>query len=483
MSIIVSAVPASTRRPGAYFDINTKAAKLGLPASTDKVLIIATQLAIATATAGTAVQVVSAAEAREMFGSGSPCALMVEALLEQSPYLNEVWVCPLGEAGGSAAATATIQFADDGLEAGTLTLYIGRHAVTVGLTAADDADSIAIAAAAAIEADDSLPFSAAVDGEDTDTINLTCKSKGTQGNKWVLAADYTAAGLTATIVQPASGATDADIATALTAVANTQFDLIVPEWNDATSLGALVSHLDTVGAALEQRPGIGVAGFVGSVSSATSLATARNSGVLTVGAMRGTRTHPYEIAAAYAAMIAAEEDRARPLNDLVLVVGEVPDVLANRYSNSEVATLLANGVAPFHADDDGTVRLIRSITTYVENDFGDADDTLLDLQTMRVLFYVRYAVRYRCRTELGRVKLADQARTPNTTDPAKVRSLILGTLFQLQDELGYLENVETFKDRLVVERDGTVATRINATIPSDIVNGLHVVAGSIDLIL
>ena len=46
-----------------------------------------------------------------------------------------------------------------------------------------------------------------------------------------------------------------------------------------------------------------------------------------------------------------------------------------------------------------------------------------------------------------------------------------------------IENAEANKAKLVVARSPQDANRVNALIPADVVNGLHVFAGRIDLIL
>lgn len=477
MPITVDTVPAGTRKPGAYLDISTNGAKIGLPSTAVRVMLIGTQLG-GTATAEVPVQVSSYAEARALFGDGTPLTLMVKAILEQNPNLSALYATPLAEAASSVAASGTIAFSVSGLTAGTLYVYIGRHVVRLGVTASDTASTIATALAAAVEANAELPVSGS---SSTSTVTLANKVKGTQGNKWVWYVDYTGSGLTATVTQPTSGATDADIQDALDAIKPDQWDLIVAEWNDATSLDALVDHLDLVAGPMELRPGCGVTAFVGSVSSASTLASGRNSGRLTCGYMRGTRTHPMEMAAAYAGLIAAESDVARPLNGLELAVGVIPDTLTNRLTRTEQETLLLNGVAPFEVVG-SQVQLVRSVSTYVTDASSSADDTLLDLQTIRTLDYVRYVCRTRVRSELARVKIADSATGPNTTDPDKIRSLLLGVLHELEAG-GYVENVSAWKDRLVVERDPGNVNRVNAAIPADIVDGLHVFAGSIDLIL
>ena len=66
--------------------------------------------------------------------------------------------------------------------------------------------------------------------------------------------------------------------------------------------------------------------------------------------------------------------------------------------------------------------------------------------------------------------------------PPKVRSEILDVLTKLE-ELEIVEAVEANKPGLIVERDSQDANRLNAKIPTDVVNGLHVFAGRIDLLL
>ena len=64
----------------------------------------------------------------------------------------------------------------------------------------------------------------------------------------------------------------------------------------------------------------------------------------------------------------------------------------------------------------------------------------------------------------------------------QVRSEILDVLFKLE-ELEIVEEVEANKDGVICERDSQDVNRLDAKIPVDIVNGLHVFAGRIDLLL
>ncbi|HND33286.1 MAG TPA: phage tail protein, partial [Myxococcota bacterium] len=87
----VTAVPTTTRKPGAYMNIDTSGARLGLAAIPDRVLLVGVKTSAGTATALVAKQIYSAAEARTAFGPGSPLALMVAAFLAQHPNAAELW--------------------------------------------------------------------------------------------------------------------------------------------------------------------------------------------------------------------------------------------------------------------------------------------------------------------------------------------------------------------------------------------------------
>jgi len=51
------------------------------------------------------------------------------------------------------------------------------------------------------------------------------------------------------------------------------------------------------------------------------------------------------------------------------------------------------------------------------------------------------------------------------------------------DSLEILENVEANLAKVIVERDSQDVNRLNVKVPADVVNGLHVIAGVIDLVL
>lgn len=273
---------------------------------------------------------------------------------------------------------------------------------------------------------------------------------------------------------PVAGDAEPDLQPALDVLAAADYSLIVPAWYSQVALTALRTHINVVTDAINQKACIGVAASIGTLSAATTLAGTLNCGSITLALLPGSTSTAPEIAAAYAAVIAGEEDPARPLNTLALTGIAVPPI-AQRLTRGEQETALANGVTPLEVGPGEIVQIVRAITTYTRNPTGAADIALLDLTTIRTLHYVRRACRDRIRLRFPREKLASATAT-------KVRSELLDVLKKCE-ELEIVEEVAANAPALVVERSLQDPNRLNAAIPTDVVNGLHVFAGRIDLLL
>ncbi|EPF8142469.1 phage tail sheath C-terminal domain-containing protein, partial [Providencia rettgeri] len=208
------------------------------------------------------------------------------------------------------------------------------------------------------------------------------------------------------------------------------------------------------------------------LSTGTTLASDINDGRTSIAWYPGSVKLPCQISAAYGAVIASEEDPARPLNTLELKGLDIAPV-TKRAGRNEQENALHNGLTPLEVGAGNRVQIVRAITTYTRNVEGVEDTALLDLTTIRTLDYTRKACRERISQRFPRDKLNERTRV-------KVRSELLDVLIKLEEE-EILENVEENKGLLLVERDGKDPNRLNAAIPADVVNGLHVLAGRIDL--
>jgi phage tail sheath gpL-like len=470
MTIQFDEIPASIRKPGKYFEFNTKLAVRTLPANDQKMLIAAQLLASGSAAALTPVQVYDDAQAAALFGSGSMAHLMCRAAIKANPYLD-LTVCALADAGAGVAASGTATVTGTATGSGVLTLYIGNRAVVIAIATGDIQADIAAALDAELAMYADLPVTGAV-ADNVET--LTARNKGTAGNSIPLSATCTAPGVTVAIVAMANGATDPDLSTALAKVVAEQYDIIVSPYNDATNITALTDHLDLVSGPMEQRPGVAVIAQTGALATATTLAGTINHGRVTLSLLRGCRSLPCELAAAFAAVMAGEKDPAMPLNTLELKGIHAP-AIDQRLSRTEQESCLHNGVTPIEVAPGEKVRIVRAISTYIVDAQGIDDISLLDITTIRTLDYVRKACRERVSLRFPRAKLSSKT-------PPRVRSELLDVLMKLE-ELEIVEEVAANKDGLIVERDGTDPNRLNAKIPTDVVNGLHVFAGRIDLLL
>lgn len=469
-NITFDQIPSSIRKPGKYFEFNTKLAVRTLPANKQRMLIIGQRLAAGIIAALTPTQVFSDAEAAADFGNGSNAHLMVRAAIKANPYLD-LTVCALDDMVAGVAATGTLTITGPATGPGVIRLYIGAKKIEVAIATSDIATAIAAALNTEIGKYADLPVTAAVN---LGVITLTARHKGTVGNQVDLVAEVTAPGVAAAVVAMAAGATDPDTATAFAKVFAEQYDVICIPYIDATAIGALKTHLDAVSGPIEQRPGVGVYALDAALATATTLAPQINSGRITNGYMRGTKSPTYEMAAAYAAVVAFEEDPARPLNTLALAGINAPPI-EQRLSRTEQESCLNNGVTPFEVGPGEVVQIVRAITTYTKDANNVADISLLDLTTIRTLDYARKAFRERVALRFPREKLS--SRTPD-----RVRTEIIDVAYKLE-ELEILENVKDNLAGIIVERDLLDPNRLNVKIPADVVNGLHVIAGRIDLLL
>ena len=464
-------IPASTRKPGVYAEWNTKLAVRNLPTNRQRVLLIAqhtTNLGAVSALT----DVYSAAEVAERYGAGSQAHLMADAAIKA--YANAALsIITLADHSAGVAASGNITMTGNATTQGVLRVGIGNADVLmVPVAAGDSADTVGKAVKAAIAAQPGLPVSAA---EAAGVVTITAKNKGTEGNAIRLLAACTAAGISTTVTAMASGLVNPDIAAALNAVVAEGHHIIACGINDETNLLKLRAHLDTVASPMEKRWAIGVYGQTGTLAQATTLAGRLNHGHIVSAWYRGTPSLPCELAAAFAAVMASEEDPARPLNTLALNSIGVCES-KDKTMRTEQENALYNGVTPIETSPAGTqAQIVRAITTYTKTANGTADESLLDVTTVRTLIYVSRACVDRIALRFPRDKLSDRT-------PPRVRSELIDVLMRCE-ELEILERVEENLPKLIVERDQQNTGMLNCRIPSDVVNGLHVVGMVVDLYL
>ncbi|WP_419852038.1 phage tail sheath subtilisin-like domain-containing protein [Actinobacillus pleuropneumoniae] len=463
-------IPNSLRKPGVYTEYNNKDAVTTLPTNEQEVLIIAPMTAEYNQAFTKPIKLFSDVEAEKYFGEGSLAHLMVRQAIKNNPTIR-LTVIGLKDHLSGVAAVGNVTLSGTASSNGVISVVIAGQVYDTSVAKGEEASVVNNRLAAVINRSRYSPVIAST--EESGKLKLTAKGKGEIGNEIALSVKNNAQGLNAQVTAISGGQRNAQIADALASVAGTHYNVIISAFSDDENATALREHLETMASPIEDKPGIGVMGWRGTFSTGTTFTSNLNSERITVGWYKGAVEPNAIIAAGYGAVIAAEEDPARPLNTLEVKGLTLVDD-SEKPLFSEVNQALFNGLSPLEVVVN-RVQITRAITTYTKSVTNTDDPSYLDLTTPRTLDYVRKAIQTRQRLRFPRAKNSPRM-------PAKVRSEVLDVLYQLEGQ-EIIENVDGWKDRLVVVKNALDPTYLDLDIPADVVNGLHVIRNKITLSL
>lgn len=481
--ISFNSIPINLRVPGTYVEFDNSRAVQGLLPMPQRMLVFGQMRASGEATPGEPVLVTRPDQAKALFGRGSQLAAMIAIAYAVAPYVP-IWAMPLADSDSGTAAARDIDITAAPVASGTLHFYVGGRRVSVGVAADDEAGDVATALAAAINADaEAYVTATAADS----TVTLTAVHAGIDaGTLDVRHSYYTGealpAGLGITINAATPGTGNPDITPALDALGDDWYQTIVMPWTDAANLSALEAELADRWGPMRQIEGQAFAATGGTVATVATAGEARNSPHLTLADAGATIAPAWLLAAADAALDAAEPDPARPRQTLQLPADIKPAPETARRNYSERNTLLYSGIATHTVSAAGRVQIERLVTTYQVNASGLEDTSYLDVTTLRTLAYMRYTVRQRITQRFPRHKLADDG-TPVAPGQAIVTPNVIRaeliSLFRDWMDIGIAEDIEQFKRDLIVERNAQDPNRLDAQIPPDVINQLRVFAAQV----
>lgn len=485
MAISFNLVPANIRVPGQYIEIDNSKAVNGLSGMPTKVLLIGQKLDAGIQDPLIPVLITSVEQGREYFGVGSMLAHMIEKFKGANEYVEVHAIAQVDKAAG-AFAQGGITFGGTTTESGTLKVYVGGRRVDVGVSAGDNGAALATKLVAAIGLEPDLAVTAVVDGDVTSKVNITAKHKGECGNLIDIRIGYYTderkpAGMTATVAAMAGGTGNPDVTDVIDAIGDAWYTDIVMPYNDTSNIEAMEAELITRFGPLKQIPGHCYIGLSDTHANLVTKGQTQNSPHLTFAGFKKSPTPAYEVAAVLGAQCAyyGNIDPARPLQTLPMP-GVMAPVVADRFTLVENNLLLFSGVSTFEIGNDGSVYISRIITTYRENPFGAADPSYLDIETVKTVCYLRYDVRTFIALRFPRYKLANDgtpfASGQAVVTPSVIRAALIARALMWAEQ-GLVEDIEQFKNDLIVERDPNDTDRINALIPPNIINGLRVFAG------
>lgn len=482
MAVPFNTIPQKIFTPLFYAEVDNSAANT----TTDSMqaLLIGPMLTTGTATASEVTYVSSAEQAAELFGHGSLLHRMVKAYRDQDSS-GTLYCLPLADPESGVAATKTVTFTGTATEAGTVNLYVGYDLVQAGVDAGDTVSDIAGAVMAAINAATDLPVTAtAAEG----VLTITAKHKGLISEDFAVNLNLLGAsngqvlpgGVSAVVAKGTAGTGVPDIEKAFEALKDEPFEFIGLLYSDKTSL-------DASKAAMTQRWAYDVQlyGHVytckrDTVENLLDIGDTQNDEHLTCFAV--SETDPNFAADRLGAAIgqiavSVKADPARPFQTLELTGISAPR-LADRFSRADRESLLAAGCATF-TDSTSATAIERAVTTYIKNSYGATDNSYQDAETLHTLGYVIRFLRTRITSKFGRHKLANDGTTfgegQAVVTPAIARSELIAAYSELETA-GLVENMDLFKENLIVERNATDPNRLDVLFPPDLINQLRVFA-------
>lgn len=301
---------------------------------------------------------------------------MVDTALDQGLSGVQLKIAAPALAGGAVAATSTITITGTATGAGTLRYWVDGTLVDVNTTSSMTTPTlVADAITARFAQFPRLPVSVAnVAG----VVTITVRSAGIRGNDYVLFQDTTKGppGITSAITGGASvtgggvkftGGTGTESLTLLLAVLfPARYHRIAFAQNDATSLAAIETQIDAKAGGLEGRREHVVVGHNGSLGAATTIAqTTLNNQRFQLCWLLNSESHPSRIGSAMAGKRASvEQTQPNSGYDDVVLKGIAPQRARGDWaSRTTQQSALDNGVTPLKTTEDGTVAVVRAITT------------------------------------------------------------------------------------------------------------------------
>lgn len=479
-----SAVPANTLTPGSYGQFDDSGALSSSPDKPKHRVLFGHKLSGGTASANELHEIAGKTDGDLLFDANSHLAAMCFAFKDANPNVKVSAMAVAEIASGGVAATGLLVFTGPATEDGIIALYLGGQLVEVTVLTGDTAAEIATATVAAIAAASRMIVTSEVGGTgDEHKVTITFRHKGVIGNFFMLEysrlreeVDAFPAGVTLTITAMASGAGAPQIAAAIAALPEEDYDGLCIGFVDDTSLDLFEAEAVRRYGTMIQLDSVVFAGHRGNYGAASSYGNARNCELSTVVEVELSPTPPWIAAADYCAVHATENDPARPLNGLVLPHVVAP-LVGVRLKREERNLLLLAGLTTTKVIPGDRVVIERALTTYRKDGSNIFDPKFLDLTTPTTLSYLRWSWNQRMTSKFPRHKIGNDGDRLEPGQPIVTPLIARGETLVWAEEMvfkGLIEDFEYFKTNLIVRRSTSDVSAMEFLLPPDLVNGLHV---------
>lgn len=317
------------------------------------------------------------------------------------------------------------------------------------------------------------------------STTFTWKQKGERSNQFKFRTSLGGVtGIVFTATNTVTGANDGNPTTALDALANADYDIMVVGANTSnatTGITPFVTYVNQRSGPFVGLRGVVIAASLDTYATVVALALSQNAHRLQLAWCRNADLTTVEIAAKMAAVRSQYEgqDPAWNFDYQKFASFRGPYSVSDRISVVEANNGLNNGVTSIGFDRQGHAFVWRSITTRFQDALGAPDYRVLDTSKVAVVDYIAdlmasdYLVKgfqqMKVRNDTGDGKPQFRIITPKI-----VRDWILGILYNAQNnEPVVLENVDLWLNNLIVQVSSTVPGRIECRIPIDVIEGAH----------
>jgi phage tail sheath gpL-like len=475
---ITNSIPVTQRTPGSSVEFDITSGARGLVALQRRVALIGAKITAGTAVNGTVYQIFVDGDGDTLFGKGSELALMCRAALKAARKAGkspEIYAVSLAEAAG-VKTTKTLTVTGPATQSGNIALRIAGRSISVPVTSGDSATTIATAINTAIgqlAATGVLPGTAGVASA---VVTFTYATQGVNGEDLKIAVDAMPTGVGVAVAAGVTGTGAYDITATLDALTDRHYNAIAVANHTSTDVSDLAAYEDARSAPGVKRWSFGFIGTNGTLSAATTLASAANKEYTVVVACEDCPNLPGEIAAHVAVTRFAEEDPSLTMSGVELDLYAPPGASVFTPGNGgEVEAALAAGVTPLSVKPDGSVYIVRLVTTRTTLN-GAPYDNLRDFGVAYTLTWVGEQA-----DAVVNVFTSDRRNKKMTAAARKRLRSVLLDMLRRAEKAEILQNVEAHKDEVQVEPDARVPTRMNYDLPVAVVPGLEQVPGTLRL--
>ncbi|GHV20805.1 hypothetical protein FACS189494_05270 [Spirochaetia bacterium] len=483
MAIPIRQIPANLLVPGQLQEIDNSLA--GAQGDIKKALVIGYKLPASQAENGKAVNVLSAIRAHELFGYGSPAAIMAETFLA----LNKVeglYVLPIPEPEAGTVWKKKFTVSAASAAAGGVTVTVNGKTFSAVISAGADGEAVAAAIVARINSELALPVVAETDGDDTDVFFVLSNVKGAGANNNAVSITAEAAGVSVTENDTTPGTGVTDIAPYLALLGEVRYNFIASDFADDANIKAMADELESRYGAMRQIGGrayIALSGGLGSKTDAGTMlfkAESVNSPHIVLVPRSGNPDTPGVWAAAWCAAacrILADDPAA---NTYDTAVGGLLGGM--EFAADERQKLLEAGIATYRLDTTGNVLIERLVTSYTENTDGGRDTSYLDVQVTETVDAVRTCINAEAKKRFRTWKLAGTEE--NFGSGAKVMSagVFRSFLAELYSDMfikekQWCQDFDSYKKSITVEVKAGSKTRLEYSHQPNLIGQFYIGAG------